>query len=100
MDLDLPLFLSLIALVILQFDKRRIPRVLVSVVALALSAVVVFDYQINLYVCNSEQRAIARMFQGSQPTDDTTWAINAANRYWRDKKNSTMEEPNYRSYFS
>ncbi len=100
MNLDLALFILLIALLALQFEKRRIPRVLVTIAVLVLSAVVVFDYQITLYVCQSEQRSIARMFQASQPTDDITWAITAANRYWRDKEKSSNEEPNYRSYFS
>ncbi len=100
MNLDLALFIFLIVLLVLQFQKSRIPRVLISVVVLILSAVVVFDYQIKLYVCQSEQRSIARMFQASQPTDDITWAINAANRYWRDKEISTTAVPNYRSYFS
>ena len=98
--MDIVLFLLLIVLFVLQFTNRKIPRVIVSVAVIALSVVVVGDYQIKLYTCNSEQRSIARMFQSSKPTDDFTWAINAANRYWQDKEEYTKDEPNYRSYFS
>lgn len=98
--LDFVLFLLLIVLFIFQFSGNRIPRVIVSSAVIALSVWVVGDYQLKLYVCNTEQRSIARMFQSSKPTGDFTWAINAANRYWRDKEDYTEGEPNYRSYFS
>ena len=85
---------------ILQFTNQKILRVVVSAAVVTLSVVVVGNYQMELYVCNSEQRSIARMFQSSKQTDDLTWAINAANRYWRDKEKYTDGEPNDRSYAS
>jgi len=98
--MDSVLFVLLIVLFILQFTNQKSPRVIVSVAVIALSVLVVGDYQIKLYVCTSEQRSIARMFQASKPTEDLTWAINAANRYWRDREKYTEGEPNDRSYAS
>ena len=98
--LDFLLFILLLVLFALQFSPKRTARVIVSIAVIALSVFVVGGYQAALYVCNSEQRAIAKMFQVSKPTDDFGWAINAANRYWRDKENYTDREPNYRSYAS
>ena len=98
--LDLILFILLIILFALQFSAKRTPRVIVSVAVIGLSVLVVGDYQIKLYVCMSEQSSIARMFQVSKPTDDFSWAMHAANRYWRDKKKYTEGEPNYRSFAS
>ena len=97
---DAALLLFLIVLFILQFSTNKLPRVVVAATVIALSVVVVGDYQLKLYVSNSEQRSIARMFQNSEPTDDLTWAVNAANRYWRDKEKYKGREPNFRSYFS
>ncbi len=98
--LDFILFVLLIVLFALQFSPKKTPRVLVSIAVIALSVFVIGGYQADLYVCISEQRAIAKMFQVSKPTDDFTWAINAANRYWRDKEDYTDGEPNYRSFAS
>ena len=98
--LDLILFILLIVLFALQFSPKNTPRVIVSVAVIALSVLVVGDYQIKLYVCMSEQRSIARMFQVSKPTDDLTWVFNAANRYWRDKERHAGGEPSYRSFAS
>jgi len=98
--MDAALFLLMIVLFLLQFTNGKIPRVVVSAAVVALSVVVVGDYQMKLYVCNSEQRSIARMFQSTKPTDDLTWAINAANRYWLDKEKYGDGEPNDRSYAS
>ena len=98
--LDLYLFVLVVVLFVLQFAPQKTPRVIVSIAVVAMTVWVIGDYQIKLYISQSEQESISRMFQGSNSTDDFTWAINAANRYWGDRENYTEREPNYRSYFS
>ena len=90
----------LILLFVLQFKGNVILRIIVTLSVIGLAAAVVWDYQIKLYICNSEQNTIARMFQASDPTDDFSWATNAADRYWSDKDKSHDGKLLDRSYCS
>ena len=97
--LEIIMVLSFIGLIGLQRRSKPIVREVATVMLFVITMGVYFDYQIKLYVCNSDQRNIAKSVKYAEDDDDLSWLRRAANNYLGDADNPYAAETNYRSYF-
>lgn len=97
--LEIMMILSFFILIGMQRRSKPIVREIATVFLFVITMAVYLDYQLNLYVCNSDQRNIAKSVKFAAADDDLSWMREAANNYLGDADNPYPAEINYRSYF-
>ena len=97
--LEIIMVVSFFVLIGIQRRSKPIVREVGTVALFVITMAVYLDYQLNLYVCNSDQRNIAEAVKYAAADDDLTWLREAANNYLGDSDNPYAAEISYRSYF-